>query len=158
MLNSEERAPLSSALTFYCPDSSPKIAIPLFTATVQAGFPSPAEDYQDAQLDLHKLLIPNPSATFFVKAQGESMRDAGIGDGDLLVVDRAITANDGHVAVCYINGGFTVKRLNFREDGIVRLMPANPDMAPIILNDSEELRVFGVVSYVIKRVSQCTRW
>ena len=143
---------LTSALEMYLPDDKSLGEIPLFICSVQAGFPSPAEDYIDQKLDLHQLLIRNASATIFVRAEGESMEGAGIGNGDLLIVDRSVTVRNGHIAICHLNGGFTVKRLNILADGRIELLAANPKMKPIVVRDLEELRVMGVVSYAIKKL------
>lgn len=90
---------------------SPPLMLPLFSERVPCGFPSPAQDYVEDRLDLNKLLIKHPSATYFIKVSGESMRDAGISDGDLLVVDRSLSAVHGDIVIAAIAGEFTVKEL-----------------------------------------------
>lgn len=127
-------------------------AAPLMTSAVIAGFPSPAEQYVERPLDLNELLVVRPAATYFVRAEGESMRDAGIHSGDLLVVDRSIEPADGSVVIACVDGDFTVKTLRREPDG-VRLEAANPAFAPIRFRGEMELRVFGVVTAVIHRLA-----
>ncbi len=117
---------------------------------VPAGFPSPADDYFESRIDLKTELIRNPDATFVVRVQGDSMSDAGIADGDVLIVDRSVKPRNGSVAVCYLNNGFTVKRLEKRGDKI-RLLAANPAFAPIEIQEHDELVIWGIVTYVIKK-------
>ena len=125
---------------------SRQAGITLFLCPVAAGFPSPAQDYIDEPIDLNEHLITNPPATFFVRASGESMRDAGILDGDLLVVDRSINPRDGHVVVAVVDGDFTVKSLCSRK-GRIRLMPANHACQPI--EPRGECMIWGVVTHSI---------
>ena len=137
-------------LEFFAPVYSNGKAIPLYYDPVHAGFPSPAEDYTEEQLDPYKFLVRNPVATFFVRVQGSSMQNTGIGNGDLLVVDRSITPKNGDIVVCSVNNLFTVKRLNLLSGGGVRLQAANPQFAPIVLQGIDELIVFGVVTFSIR--------
>lgn len=137
-------------LEFFVPVYSNGKAIPLYCDSVQAGFPSPAEDYTEEQLDPYKLLVRNPIATFFVRVQGNSMMNTGIGNGDLLVVDRSIHPKSGDIVVCSVNNLFTVKRLNLLSGGGVRLQAANPKFDPIVLQGMDELIVFGVVTFSIR--------
>ena len=129
----------------------PRAARPLFLSRVPAGFPSPAEDYVEGALDLNEHLIAHREATFFVRVKGHSMTGAGIRDGDLLVVDRALEAGDGDVVVAVVDGELTVKRLS-RRGGRVRLIPESPGFEPIEFKDGQELTVWGVVTSVIHRV------
>jgi len=129
----------------------PRAARPLFLSRVPAGFPSPAEDYVEGSLDLNEHLIAHREATFFVRVQGHSMTGAGIRDGDLLVVDRALEAADGDIVVAVVDGELTVKRLA-RRGGRVRLLPEHPGFEPIEFKDGQELVVWGVVTSVIHRV------
>ena len=138
-------------LVFYAVDASEPLELPLFESTVSAGFPSPADDYEELRLDLNQHLIQHPSATFYVRAQGHSMRDAGVHDGDLLVVDRAVPPQDNHVAICVVDGEFTVKRIRIRS-GKMFLQPANPDYDPLHITESHDFRVWGVVTYVIHKL------
>ncbi len=125
--------------------------IPLFITPVSAGFPSPADDYIDQQLDLHRHLVQNPAATFFLRAQGESMLGAGIHDGDLLIVDRSLEAGHNRVVIAAVDGELTVKRL-VRRRGQVLLMPENKDYNPIDITEREHVHIWGVVSYVIHKL------
>ena len=126
------------------------VRIPLFTATVEAGFPSPADDHLERSVDLNEELIRNKEATYCVRVQGESMRDAGIHAGDVLVVDRSITPSDKQIVVAMIDGDFTVKR--FRKFGEkLFLEAANADFPSIQIGENQELMIWGVVTYIIHK-------
>ena len=127
------------------------VELPFFTARVKAGFPSPGDDYVESNLDLNQLLIKNPSATFFVKVEGESMSDAGIRTGDTLIVDRALEAKDKNVVIASINGELTVKRV-WIANGKVFLKPENNDFSPIEITEEMDFDIWGVVTYVIHKV------
>ncbi|MEM1096673.1 MAG: translesion error-prone DNA polymerase V autoproteolytic subunit [Bacteroidota bacterium] len=118
----------------------------VFSVPVSAGFPSPAEDYLDAPLDLNELVIQHPSATYFVRVQGESMQDLGILDGSIVVVDAALEPRDGDVVIAAVDGEFTVKQF-VRRQGRCYLHAANPDYAPIELMGERELTIMGVVTH-----------
>ena len=140
------------ACLFMRPVPNPElIHLPLFSHAVRAGFPSPADDYVAEALDLNEHLIAHKEATFFLRARGHSMTGAGIQDGDLLVVDRSLTAAHRSVVIAVIDGEFTVKRL-CKRNGRIRLLAENPDFQPIELNDGQELQVWGVVTSVIHRM------
>ena len=124
------------------------IPIPLFSDLVQCGFPSPAADYVEQRIDLNELLVSHPSSTYFVKAAGDSMIEAGISDGDLLVVDSSRTAEHGDIVIAAVEGEFTVKRLQLRPT--VQLNPMNSAYSPIIVGSEETLDVFGVVTFIVK--------
>jgi DNA polymerase V len=124
--------------------------LPLFEAGVKAGFPSPAEDEMGAPLNLHTYLIPHPTSTFFVRAVGDSMTGAGIFSGDLLIVDRSLTASHGKIVIALLNGQFTVKRLIIDKETIC-LKAENPLYPPIYIQKEEELTLWGVVTYVIHK-------
>jgi len=115
---------------------------------VSAGFPSPAEDYLEGALDLNRHLIKHPTATFFARVSGDSMIDAGIHQGDLLVVDRALEATDGRVVIAVINGELTVKRIALKKNQLF-LMPANQDYQPLQVHEEMDFRIWGVVTNVI---------
>ncbi|WHQ45912.1 LexA family protein [Alcaligenes faecalis] len=119
-------------------------------ATVQCGFPSPAEDHAQERLDLNQLLINQVDATFFMRVRGPSMRDAGIDDGDYVVVDRSLEAKHGSIIVAVVDGEFTVKQL-YRKGHTVRLIAANPTFPNIELKPGQELTVWGVVTWTLKR-------
>lgn len=132
------------------PVTEQTLCCPTYTSTISAGFPSPAEDYVEKNLDLNELVIKHPSATFFVKVEGDSMKDAGIQSGDLLVVDRSVEAADGKIVVVILNGEFTVKRIWIRGKHI-RLIPENPLYSPIEVTEDSDFQVWGVVTYVIHK-------
>ncbi|MBL8026871.1 MAG: translesion error-prone DNA polymerase V autoproteolytic subunit [Fibrobacteres bacterium] len=135
---------------FYSADFSTALEIPLVSGKVSAGFPSPADDYLEMKLDIVKHMIKHPAATFFVRVTGTSMKEAGIQDGDLLVVDRSLQPKSGSIAVCLINGEFTVKRL-LKTGKKLMLQPENADFKPIEIKDGSEFEVWGIVSYVIHK-------
>lgn len=117
--------------------------------TLQCGFPSPAQDHAQKRLDLNDLLVKQPDATFFMRVRGDSMRDAGIHDGDYVIVDRSVTPVHGRIVVAVVDGEFTVKRL-YKRKGLVRLDCANPTFANIELKDGQELYVWGVVTWTFR--------
>jgi DNA polymerase V len=124
---------------------------PLFAEAVQAGFPSPAEDYQDRKLDLNELLIKRPAATYFVRVTGNSMTGAGIFDGDLLVVDRSLPASDNKIIIAIVNGEFTVKRIRKQGEKLF-LLPENPAYKEMPITSDLDFKVWGVVLYTIHKV------
>lgn len=124
-----------------------QLDIQLFSDAVTAGFPSPATDYCERKLDLNELCIQHPAATYFVRAQGDSMIEAGIFPGDVLVVDRSITAAHGDIVIVSVNGELTVKKLETRPR--MRLVPMNSQYQPIDVPDDADLEVFGVATTVI---------
>jgi DNA polymerase V len=127
------------------------LPLPLFSGKVAAGFPSPADDYIEKNLDLNELLVHKPAATFFVRAQGESMIGAGIHPNDILVVDRSIEAVPGKIVICALNGELTVKRLE-RDNGQWQLKAENPAYADILIHDELDMVIWGVVTNVIHAV------
>ncbi|MBX3043876.1 MAG: translesion error-prone DNA polymerase V autoproteolytic subunit [Candidatus Kapabacteria bacterium] len=133
------------------PERLRELNLPLFLESVSAGFPSPADDYMEAKLDLNELLIKNPAATFFVRVMGDSMIKAGIYSGDILVVDRSLDPKDGSIVIAVINGELTVKRLSYQK-GEVFLLPENKFYSPIKITDDMSFEVWGVVRSVIHSV------
>lgn len=133
------------------PDQRTEVLLPLFLESVSAGFPSPADDYLEGKLDLNKYLIKNPSATFFVRVTGDSMQNAGIYSGDILVVDRSLTAKDGSIVIAVIDSELLVKRINFIKNKIF-LLPENTNYKPIEISGEMKFEVWGVVSTVIHSV------
>jgi len=129
-------------------DPATKQELPLYLSKVLAGFPSPADDYLDKKLDLNEHLIKHPSATFFVKVEGESMVGAGINSGDILIVDRSQEARSGKVVVAILNGEFTVKRVKKRR-GKLYLLPENSNYQEIEITSDIDFEVWGVVIHVI---------
>lgn len=137
------------SLSVISPATDPtRLPVPLMAGLAPCGFPSPATDYVEAELDLNEYCIRHPSATYFVRASGSSMQDIGIHDGDLLVVDRAVRADHGDVVIAETEGEFTVKRLLLRPR--LALQPMNPAY-PVLYPDPEQLVIFGVVTHFIHR-------
>lgn len=129
-------------------NTDPVYQLPLFGTRVRAGFPSPADDYLECHLDLNEHLIRHPAATFFVRASGDSMKDAGIFSGDMLIVDRSIEATHGKIVIAALEGGLTVKRLS-KINGRIQLLSENTHYPPIDISHGEELIIWGVVTHVI---------
>jgi DNA polymerase V len=125
-----------------------KQTCPLYFSAVKAGFPSPAEDYADQHLDLNTHLIHHPSATFFLRVSGYSMKNAGILDGDLLIVDRSLEPSNGKIVIAAVNGELTVKRFKKTSEGVF-LIAENEDYPPIALSASDQLQIWGVVTHAI---------
>jgi DNA polymerase V len=139
----------TTAFTVLLPTPLPRmLPLPLFSGKVSAGFPSPADDYVEKTLDLNELLVQKPAATFFVRAQGESMLGAGIHPNDILVVDRSIEPVPGKIVICALNGELTVKRLE-RDNEQWQLKAENPAYADIVIHDELEMVIWGVVTNVI---------
>jgi DNA polymerase V len=138
-------------LIFLKPDFESELKIPFFDQGVSAGFPSPALDFMETSIDLNKALSENPLATFYIKVEGNSMVNAGINDKDVLVVDRSIEAQNNKVAICFIDGEFTVKRIKLKKDGLW-LMPENPEYSPIKITEENQFVIWGMVTYVIKKI------
>lgn len=139
----------SKRLDFFSPETSSEQFLPFFSDGIKAGFPSPAEDFDGASIDLNKELIANVSATFFARVKGNSMADEGMENGDILVIDKSLEPKTGKVAVCFIDGEFTVKKIKIDKD-IVWLMPANKQYKPIKVTSDNDFMVWGIVTYVIK--------
>lgn len=128
----------------FLPDRSTKLARPLIAWRVSAGFPSPAEDYVEGRIDLNRDLIKHPLATFYVRVDGDSMVDAGIFPGALLVVDRAAEIHEGHIVIARIGDELTVKRFE-TDGGRILLVPANPNYAPIEIKEGADFELWGRV-------------
>ena len=126
------------------------VQVPLVNNKVAAGFPSPAAGYEEESLNINDLLITNAPATFYIRVTGNSMIDANIHEGDILVVDKSIEPVHGQVVIAIVNGDFTVKTL-YMKDGDIKLLPANPDYPEILLSGEDQLNIWGVVSYAIKK-------
>lgn len=150
--DAEQRLPellAQAGLTLLHPADLPAtLPLPLFGHKIAAGFPSPADDYVEDRIDLNRHLIRHQEATFFLRVKGDSMLGAGIHDGDLLIVDRALDPVDGKIVIAVLDGELTVKRLE-RKKGHLRLMPENPAYPPIEVKNEQDLVIWGVVTHVI---------
>lgn len=142
---------IDKKLYIYKVDSKVKNKISLIESPVSAGFPSQAEDYVDGALDLNELLIKHPAATFFVRVKGDSMINSGIKSGDILIVDRALTATDNKIVVARLNGEMTVKRIKFEKTKLF-LVADNPIYNPIEITQDTDFEVWGVVTSIIHQV------
>lgn len=140
-----------NALTLYTPDDSDPLDIVLAQTGVSAGFPSPADDFKELKISLDKTLVKNKEATFYARVSGQSMVGAGLDDGDLLVVDRSLEPKHNKIAVCFIDGEFTVKRLKVTSEG-VSLLPENPAYEPIQVTSENNFQIWGLVTHVIKKI------
>ncbi len=137
-LNKLFRADVKSVLNLTLVDSG-----------ISAGFPSPAEDFMDLSIDLNKELIKNPSTTFYGRVSGDSMQDLGINDGDLVVIDKSLPPSDGKIAVCFIDGEFTMKTIKTGKN-CCWLIPANKHYNPIKVTNDNDFLIWGIVIHVIK--------
>ena len=118
---------------------------------ISAGFPSPADDFKEIRISLDKELVKNKESTFYAKVSGDSMVDAGLDDGDLLVIDRSLSPENGKIAICFIDGDFTVKRIK-KEKDIFYLIPENKNYKKIRIKKEDTLLIWGIVTYVIKKI------
>ncbi|HLO72747.1 MAG TPA: translesion error-prone DNA polymerase V autoproteolytic subunit [Flavobacterium sp.] len=134
---------------FYAPDYSTELELPYVDVGISAGFPSPADDFIELTIDLNRELIKHKDSTFFAKVKGNSMKNAGIFDGDLLIIDKSLEPQDGKIAICQIDGDFTVKRIK-KENGVVWLIAENEDYKPIKVTEENELMIWGIVIHSIK--------
>ena len=135
-------------LHFFNPDTSGQ-GVWLAGEGVSAGFPSPADDFKETRISLDKVAVKNEAATFYARVAGQSMIGAGLDDGDLLVIDRSLEPQDGKIAVCLIDGEFTVKRLKV-EKKCIWLMAENKRYKPIQVTEENELMIWGIVTHVLK--------
>lgn len=138
-------------IDIYSADTESELELPFVDSGISAGFPSPALDFVDQSIDLNKHLIKHPSATFCGRVKGVSLKNAGIDDGDLLIIDRSLQPTNGKIVVCFIDGEFTAKRIKITKKE-VWLMPENEDYQPIKITEENNLVIWGVVTHVIKDV------
>lgn len=143
---------MKSSLSFFRADVSTEQELP-YAGGVKAGFPTPAQDYMESSIDLNKALIKHPSATFFARVTGDSLKDAGLDVGDLILVDKAEPYAHGKLAICFIDGDFTAKYLNLndQEKGIIWLHSANERYAPIKVTEANDFVIWGMVIEIIKK-------
>jgi DNA polymerase V len=140
-----------SAIQMYKPALQSDVTLPLANQGISAGFPSPADDFLDLSIDLNKELIKHPYATFYGRVSGDSMIGAGLDDGDLLIIDKSLEPKDGKIAVCFIDGEFTVKRIKIEKDSLW-LMPENKKYKPLKVTEDNEFIIWGLVTSVIKNM------
>ena len=131
-------------------DTRPAALVHRADSMVSAGFPSPADDYLEDRIDLTRELIQNPTATFLARVRGESMRDAGLSDGDLILIDRSRTPRPGNMVLAWVDGGFTVKFLH-QQQNEYSLKAANPDYPDIQMQEDGDSHIWGLVTYVIRK-------
>jgi len=141
--------PIKTNLTFFIPDFENTVEFPFISGGIKAGFPSPAADFDESKISLDNVLVKNREATFYAKASGNSMIGAGIDDGDIMVIDRSLEPTNNKIAVCCIDGEFTVKRIKIEKD-IVWLVAENEDYKPIKVTEENELMIWGIVVHSIK--------
>lgn len=150
------------AVRIYGAEVATELELPYADGGVRAGFPSPAQDYITSSIDLNKELVKHPASTFYAKVEGDSMMEEGITEGDVLVVDKSVEAEDGDLAVCYLNGEFTLKRLRIGTGNRVLLMPSNRRYRPIKVDENDDFMVWGVVMFTIKANRRkrfgCEKW
>lgn len=127
------------------------LSLPILPFGISAGFPSPALDFMESTIDLNRYLIKHPASTFYGRAHGESMKDAGINTGDILVIDKSIEPRNGIIAVCYLDGEFTLKRIKLEQTGLY-LVPENDAYPPIRISAQNELTIWGIVTFVVKKL------
>lgn len=139
----------STTIDIYSALTDSVLELPYVEEGISAGFPSPALDFVDMTIDLNKHLVKHPSATFYGRVKGVSLINAGISDGDLLIIDRSIEPKDGKIAVCYIDGEFTAKRIKISKKEVL-LIPENEDYQPIRVTEENNLIIWGIVIHVIK--------
>jgi len=138
-------------LNFLIPKKENNLGQWLIDQGISAGFPSPADDFKEIRISLDKELVKNEEATFYARVSGDSMQGAGLENGDLLIIDRSIEPSNNKIAVCFVDGEFTVKRIKI-ESKKVHLMPENKKYSPIEINEENELIIWGIVTYVIKKL------
>tara|TARA_R110002049_G_scaffold37208_2_gene117548 strand:- start:878 stop:1318 length:441 start_codon:yes stop_codon:yes gene_type:complete len=141
----------SNSLTFFTPQATKGLDAVFLDTGISAGFPSPAEDFKEERLSLDRELIKNKEATFFARVSGQSMIGAGLDDNDLLVIDRSLEPTNNKIAVCFLDGEFTVKRLKVDKDE-VWLKPENPNYPIIKITEENDFIIWGIVTNVIKKV------
>ena len=141
----------TTTLEIYSADTSTNIALPFVESGISAGFPSPADDFLDASIDLNREFVKNPSTTFYGRVKGDSMINAGLNNGDLLIIDKSLEPIDNKIAVCFIDGEFTVKRIKIEKD-IIWLLAENEKYQPIKVTSDNDFLIWGIVTTVIKNV------
>ena len=137
-------------LEIFSIDITSQLSLPFADEGVRAGFPSPAQDYMELAIDLNKELIKHPASTFYGRVVGDSMREEGIEEGDILIIDKSLELMDGDLAVCCLDGEFTVKRVRLEQDA-AWLVPSNKKYSPVKVTRDNEFIVWGIVTYTVKK-------
>lgn len=145
-----ERIKSHTNLKIHAVEVSYHLLLPYADAGIRAGFPSPAQDYMDIAIDLNRELIQHPAATFYGRVVGDSMRDEGIQEGDILIIDKSLEVQEGDLVVCCVDGDFTLKRIHIEKE-VIWLVPSNTDFPPIKIIPDNDFIVWGVVTYTIKK-------
>ena len=142
---------IDKKIILFKPETKNQKSFPLASDGVSAGFPSPADDFKELKISIDQEVVKNESATFYARVDGQSMQGAGLDDGDLLVIDRSQEPENGKIAVCFVDGEFTVKRLKVEND-CVYLMPENSKYKALKVTSENQLIIWGIVTYVVKKV------
>ena len=137
-------------LELYSSDTSTTLPLPYAEDGIRAGFPSPAQDYMELSIDLNKELVPHPSSTFYGRVKGDSMKDEGIEEGDILVIDKSLELMNDDLAVCFVDGEFTLKRVRVEAE-TVWLVPSNKAYPEIPITTDNDFIIWGIVTYTIKK-------
>ena len=138
-------------LNFLKPKNGKQLGQWIFEQGISAGFPSPADDFKEVRISLDNELVSNSESTFYARVNGNSMENAGISDGDLLIIDRSVEPENNKIGICFLDGEFTVKRIIKRKERIY-LKPENKNYKEIEIKDDNELIIWGIVTYVIKKI------
>lgn len=138
------------SIELYLSDTTSGISLPIANEGIKAGFPSPAQDFMDIAIDLNKELIKHPASTFYGRVRGDSMIDAGVHDGDILVIDKSLEPRSGDMAVCFIDGEFTLKYIQI-EKQLIKLIPANKNYPTLEVTPDNDFIIWGIVTYSIKK-------
>ncbi len=138
-------------IDIFSAETETELELPFIEEGISAGFPSPALDFVDLTIDLNRHLIKHPSATFYGRVKGVSLKNAGIDNGDLLIIDRSLEPTNGKIAVCYIDGEFTAKRIRVSQKEIW-LVPENENYQPLRVTEENNFLIWGIITHVIKNV------
>ena len=139
-------------LTFLKPKKGDSLGQWLIEQGISAGFPSPADDFKEIRISLDKELVKNQESTFYARVSGNSMEDAGLSDGDMIIIDKSLIPQNNKIAVCFLDGEFTIKRVVKRNNNLY-LKPENKNYEEILISEDNELMIWGIVTYVVKCVN-----
>ncbi len=142
---------MKSKITFHNVNQEQELYLPYIESGVKAGFPSPAADFEESSISLDQYVVKNKEATFYAKANGQSMIGAGIDDGDILVIDRSLEPKNNKIAICFIDGDFTVKRIKIKKNEVF-LVPENPNFQKMKITEENQFIIWGIVTYVLKKI------